>query len=351
MPDFLAETFLQNTYAQWLAALAVVVAAPLIGKLLAWFFAIGLRKATEKTATKLDDILIEVMGGAAVPAAALVGVWLALKLLTIPQNLAAVAENALQWGVIFGITWSAARLIDPLIKEYVLPLAQRSESDLIKQLLPSLRRGAKTLTWTIGGVVGLNTAGFEIAGVMGGLGIAGLAGVMAAKDTVSNLLVLSDRPFKVGDRIRVSGYDGTILEIGLRSTRLRTLAGTLVTIPSSAFTDHPVENVSAAPSHKVTLNLGFIYGARPEQMQEAMDTLRAIAQGNENLEENAAVGCNAFRASSMNIVLVYYIKKGCDVLAAQTAVNMEILTQFHARGLELSLPTQTIHHQQLPAAA
>jgi MscS family membrane protein len=96
-----------------------------------------------------------------------------------------------------------------------------------------------------------------VGALIAGLGIGGLALAMAARDTVSNVFggftIFTDRPFTLNDRIKVSGFDGTVDEIGIRSTRLRTLAGTLVTIPNSTFSESAVENVSAEPSRKVVM--------------------------------------------------------------------------------------------------
>lgn len=106
-------------------------------------------------------------------------------------------------------------------------------------------------------IVALNNAGYDVGALIAGLGIGGLALAMAARDTVSNVFggftIFTDRPFTLNDRIKVSGFDGTVDEIGIRSTRLRTLAGTLVTIPNSTFSESAVENVSAEPSRKVVM--------------------------------------------------------------------------------------------------
>ncbi len=112
---------------------------------------------------------------------------------------------------------------------------------------------------------------------------------MAAQDTVSNIFggftIFSDRPFKLSDRIRVAGFDGFIRDIGVRSTRLETLDGTLVTIPNSKFSDAPVENVSAEPSRKVVLNLGLTYDTSPEKIRRALELVKEIAGADPGVEK------------------------------------------------------------------
>jgi len=171
-------------------------------------------------------------------------------------------------------------VIDALFEEYLVPLAEKTETTLDDQLLHVVRKLLRFVIWALGVIIGLNNAGYNVGALLAGLGIGGLALAMAAKDTVSNIFggftIFTDKPFQIGDRIRIDGFDGTVEEIGMRSTRLRTLAGTLVTIPNSRFSDSSVECVSAEPSRKVVATLGLTYDMSPGQMQQAMDTLGEI---------------------------------------------------------------------------
>jgi MscS family membrane protein len=173
---------------------------------------------------------------------------------------------------------------------------------------------------------------------------------MAAKDTVSNVFggftILTDRPFKLNDRVKVAGFDGFIREIGVRSTRLETLDGTLVTIPNAKFSDTAVENVSLEPSRKVTVNLGLTYDTPAAKMQEAMSILRDLAAAEARLEPKASVAFNAFGDSALNVQLAYFIRKEADIPATQTAVSMAILERFTAAGLEFAFPTRTLYTKQ-----
>jgi len=321
----------------------------LIGKTLYWLFSNVLRRLTRKTSTKLDDIVLDMIEEPIVLAATIFGIWYGLRRLTFPENVDDWIGHAMQGVIILSVTWLAARLLDSLIREYLVPLAEKSENDLDDQLLPIFRRSSKLTIWALGIIVALNNAGYDVGALIAGLGIGGLALAMAARDTVSNVFggftIFSDRPFTINDRVRVEGFDGTIQEIGLRSTRLQTLAGTVVTIPNSTFADSPVENVSAEPARKVVLELGLTYDTPPEKMEEAMATLRSIAEANEGVEEEPLVGFTAFGDSAMTLLFIYYIRKESDIIGTQTAMNLEILRQFNDKGLEFAFPTQTIFHQ------
>jgi MscS family membrane protein len=347
MEGFLSKTYYGNTILEWAIALAIVVGALVVGKAIYWFCSTVLRKLTSKTDTKLDDIILDMIEEPIVFAVTVAGLWYGLMRLNLPENVDRWIGNSLQILLVLSVTWLIARLLDSLFSHYLKPLADKSETDLDDQLLPIVRKGSKLAIWAIGIIVALNNAGYDVGAMIAGLGIGGLALAMAAKDTVSNIFggftVFSDRPFTLNDRVKVAGFDGTITEIGIRSTRLQTLAGTVVTIPNSTFADSPVENVSAEPNRKVVLNLGLTYDTTPEKMERAMTLLEKIAGAHESLEEKVLVSFNAFGDSAMNILFIYYIKKGEDILQAQTDINLAVLRAFTEEGLEFAYPTQTVY--------
>ena len=199
MPDFLTQTFYGNTINQWLLSFGIIIGAMLVGKTLYWLFANVLRRLTKKTSTKLDDIILDMIEEPIVLAATIFGVWLGLERLTFAGDVETWLGYAMQGVIILSVTWLAARLVDSLIREYLVPLAEKSENDLDDQLLPILQRSVKMAIWALGIIVALNNAGYDVGALIAGLGIGGLALAMAARDTVSNVFggftIFTDRPF------------------------------------------------------------------------------------------------------------------------------------------------------------
>ncbi len=347
MSDLINKTFYGNTVTDWAGALLIVVGALIVGKILYWVFGGVLRKLTQKTKTKFDDIILDMVEEPIVFAITVAGIWFGLQRLVLPTKIELLITDSIQFLVVLSITWLIARLLESLFAHYLAPLADRSENSLDDQLLPIARKGVRSTVWIVGVIVALNNAGYEVTAVITGLGIGGLALAMAAKDTVSNVFggftIFTDRPFSLKDRVRVDGYDGTIEEIGIRSTRLRTLSGTLVTIPNAAFSGNSVENVSVEPSRKIVLNLGLTYDTTPEAMEQAIAVLKERHEAAGGVEEKIVVGFNGFGDFAMNILFIYYISKGADIVGTQTSINLEILKQFAAAGLEFAFPTQTLY--------
>jgi MscS family membrane protein len=348
MNEFLAKEFYHNTISDWGITLLIILGSVIAGKIIYWFFGSVVKKLTSKTKTKIDDIIVDMIEEPVVLALAIVGMWYGLHRLSFPENWYQFMGNVYHILIAINITWLIARLVDAIIQEYIVPLTEKTESTLDDQIIPVVRKGLRSVIWILGIIVALNNAGYDVGALIAGLGIGGLALAMAAKDSVANIfggiMIFSDKPFKVGDRIKINGFDGTITEVGIRTSRMRTLEGRLVTIPNSQFTGNMVENVSEEPTRKVILNLGLTYDMTAEQMEKGIALLKEISANNKDLEENISVAFNAFGDFSLGIIYIYYIKKDSDILGTQTAINLEILKQFGANGLEMAFPTQTIYN-------
>jgi MscS family membrane protein len=348
MAELLSQMFYGNTIAQWTVAAGIAVVSVMVGKIVYWIARRILHRAAKHTATDLDDFLVDTIDEPIVVVVTVIGFWLAVQTLTLPPGLEQFLWSATQAALVLAVTWALVRLWDAVVAGVLAPLTASSDTDLDDQLLPILRRGGKGAIWVIGVIVALNNAGYDVMALIAGLGIGGLALAMAARDTVANVFggftIFTDRPFSTGDRIVISGYDGTVSEIGIRSTRLKTLAGREVSIPNSRFADSPVENISREPNRKIVLELGLTYDTSHGRIGRAMDLLREIveAQGADT-EEKVVIGFNSFGDFALGITLIYYITRGADIMGVQTAVNLAILERFNAEGLEFAFPTQTIH--------
>jgi len=346
--EIFQHTYFGNTVLTWAFSMGSILLSILLAKVIYWFFSTVVRVFTRKTESKIDDIIVDMIEEPVVFTIIASGIWFGLTLLTLPDAMADAVTHSYSFLLSLLVGWLLARLFDAIYVEYLLPWADKTDNDLDDQLMPILRKGIKMMIWVLAVVIGMNNAGYDVGALLAGLGIGGLALAMAAKDTVSNVFggftIFTDKPFCLKDRIVVNGYDGTVEEIGVRSTRLKTLAGRIVTIPNATFSDAPVENISAEPSRKIVLNLGLTYDTQPEQMQQAMELLKSIIEENKETNKKVVVSFNGFGDFALNILFIYYIKKGKDISGTQTDVNMQILTQFNQKGLEFAFPTQTIHN-------
>ncbi len=346
MSDLLEKTFYGNTITEWLISLLIIVGSFIFAKVLYWISGNILKKLAKKTKTQLDDIIIDMVEEPVVLAVVLAGFWYGLSYLNISDGFAGFWKKAFYVAITFDVSWMVVRLIDAVIVEYLTPLVKKTEGNLDDQLLPIIRKGIKTVVWIIAVVVGLNNAGYDVGALVAGLGLGGLAFAMAAKDSVANLFggvtVFLDKPFKLNERIQIEGYDGTVVDMGMRSTKLKTLAGRIVTIPNKKFTDTYIENVSIEPNRKTSMTIGLTYDMSEKDIQKGIEILKEIDKKSEYTKEDCVAIFESFGDFSLNILFIYYIKKEKDIWEAMNYTNFEVLAKFNEAKLEFAFPTQTI---------
>lgn len=243
------------------------------------------------------------------------------------------------------------RLITPL-DYFMTNLASRTESRL-DDLLVALFRKVIKVTLVIVAIlfIGQSILGLNITALVAGAGICGLAIAFASKDAIANVFgsvtIILDRPFMVGDRIKLGDVNGTVEHVGFRSTRLRTLDGCLVTVPNNMMATGAIENFSARPYIKFTSNLGVTYDTPPEKVEKAMAILHEIFDNHTGQKEDLPprIFFNSFNDCSLNILVITWFHPG-DFVQANTwmsGCNLEILRRFNAEGIDFAFPTSTTY--------
>ncbi len=253
------------------------------------------------------------------------------------------------------VGWFIYRLVD--IAEIMLrKMTSRTRTMLDDQLVPLLR---KTIRIIIVVVVILfiaqNVYNQDIGAIIAGLGIGGLAFALAARDMLANFFgsvtIFADRPFQMGERIKIKDYDGVIEEVGFRSTRLRTLDGHLVTVPNSMVTNEVVENIGRRPYIRRLFNVTVTYNTPPEKVQQAINIIREMLDARKasfDPANPARVYFSDFNADSLNIVVYYWFTPAdwWQYLAFNNDFNMELLRRFNEAGIEFAFPTRTLYLKQ-----
>ncbi|MGB1076246.1 MAG: mechanosensitive ion channel family protein [Flavobacteriales bacterium] len=338
--------FIGNPIQEWVIALAWVFSGVIVGRLLYRWFSRRLKALAAKTEGETDDLIIDQIEEPIAMAVVILGFWFGYDHLHFGLSADTFMEHVFSIAVALDVTWLAARLIDALVGSLFDRLQERTESKMVTQMTPILRKTLRSMVWVLGVIMALNNAGYDVGALLAGVGIGGLAMAMAAKDFVANIFggitVFIDKPFQVGDRVQVAGIDGTVLEIGIRSTRIKTLAGRMVTIPNNKFTDGVVENVTAEPARKVRLDLGLTYDTTPAQVEQAIEILNEIIVKHIGTEDNTTVWFSQFGDFALVVSAIYYVRKEADVTLTPGNINLEVLKRFNAEGFSFAFPTQTI---------
>ena len=250
------------------------------------------------------------------------------------------------------IAWAVFRLTT-VLNHFLMELASRTDNNL-DNLLVDLIRKAVRLTIAVISVlfIGQSILGINITTLLAGAGVCGLALAFAAKDTIANffgsVMIIVDKPFSVGDRVKFENIDGVVEIVGFRSTRIRSLDGHLLTIPNSKVADAAIENISKRPNIKCAYSLGLTYDTPPEKIERAVQILHEIMDNHVSVckDKPPSICFDAFKDWSLNIsVTVWHNTMDWDLsrkwLQEQ---NLMILKRFNEEGLEFAFPTTTSYH-------
>jgi small-conductance mechanosensitive channel len=363
---FVAVTFMytQKTFfpewlwqlAWWRYVLIIIVISILFagGRLIGAFFssmADALKEDEERTRMRL------VLEAALFPIyilLAAIAVYAGRNILALPENadrFFGIAVNVLGVLVVVFFAYRLLNVIEYELNRY----AERDDTKLDKNIARLIRMVARIVVIVFGVIYLLQAVtGKPMNTLLAGLGIGGLAVALAAQDTLKNLfgsvMIMIDKPFIVGDRVVVEGYDGFVEDIGFRSTRIRTFPGHLIAIPNEKMASANVENVRERPSIRRLTNITITYDTPPDKVERALSIIKEILDNHEGMHPDylPRVYFSEFNDTSLNIMIIYWYfpPDYWNFMDFSERVNMKIMRAFEAEGIEFAFPTTTTYLAQ-----
>ncbi|MBN2283760.1 MAG: mechanosensitive ion channel family protein [Deltaproteobacteria bacterium] len=243
------------------------------------------------------------------------------------------------------------KLLD-LVDYELIRFVKREDNDYDMNLVQFVRIAAKVLIVVFGVVFLMKTVtGKPMTTLLAGLGIGGLAVALAAQDTLKNLfgsfMLMIDKPFAVGDWVKVEGTDAIVEEIGFRCTRLRSFWGNLISIPNEKMASMSIENVQRRPYIRRWMNLTITYDTPPKKVERAVAIVKDILSSRPELDPAypPRVHFNNFNDASLNILVVYWyrINNYWESMVFNEKINFEVLRAFNEEGIEFAFPTTTTY--------
>lgn len=246
------------------------------------------------------------------------------------------------------------RLVD-IFSIYLSKMAEKTESTLDDQLVPLLRKVLKTFVVIVGGLFILDNLEFDITGLIAGISIGGLAFALAAQDTIKNffgsLMIFIDRPFQVGDWITSGDVDGTVEEVGFRSTRIRTFRNSVMYIPNGVITNQMIDNHGLRVYRRFMTTISLTYDTPPHLIDVFVDGLKEIVKNHPKTRKDYhEIHFNNMGASSLDVLfyIFFEVPSWTDELRARHEVLLEIVTLAEKLGVHFAFPTQTLHVETFP---
>lgn len=241
------------------------------------------------------------------------------------------------------------RLVD-LVAVFLANRASQTETKMDDQLVVLVRKTLRVIVVGIGLVFVLQNLSVDVTSLLAGLGIGGLALALAAKDTAANLFgsftIFIDAPFYVGDWIKAAGVEGTVMEIGLRSTRVRTFSSSVVSVPNSTLATATIENFSRREYRRFNIRLGVAYHTTTEQLEAFVEGCRAIiASHPETRKDYYEVHLVNFADSALEVMIYTFFTSNTwsDELAGKHQMLLAFKRLAERIGVEFAFPTRTLH--------
>ncbi|MDD1681248.1 MAG: mechanosensitive ion channel family protein [Methanoregula sp.] len=306
-----------------------------------------------ETDTQWDDIVVAAIGTPVQVAIIIVMSYFAVTWFDIlPQSLQWIHDP--RYATAFWIlisAWVVSTFLHSIIHIYGRAFAEKSASDMDDRLVDLLELVIRYVIWFAAVLAILKVFEIEITPLLAGAGVAGIAVALAAQDLISNFfggaIISVDKPFKVGDRVKIDNYYGDVVSVGTRSTRIRTLDYQIVTLPNNKITTNVIVNYSE-PDEKlrITIPVTVAYGTDPVRVKKILQEIAhdAIKNTEYFLEDPApTVFFDEFAASSLNFILKIWMRKYNLPDEAKDAINCRIAERFEKEGIEIPFPQMDIH--------
>lgn len=350
LPDSLKDWKIASVSAgHWLAIGLLVFVALALGQMVARLIVALLQRALDK---RFEIIGHGVLKSISIPLGVVLGVWI-YRSVVLFMGIQVLAREAINWIVVIAtiasLAWLAGRIIDAVANasRYTIERSSRTTSVAVVMLA---RRLAKITVLALSAIVILDIFGVDVTTGLAALGIGGIALALGAQKTVENLVgsvtVVADKPVNVGDFCAFGGVMGTVEEIGIRSTRLRTLDRTVVTIPNGAFASTEIENYSQRDRFKFECILGLRYETTPDQMRWLLVELRSLFYAHQMVSNQPArVRFTGLGAHSLDVTMFAYIDTS-DIhvfFEVQEDLLLRIMEIVKESGSDFAFPSQTLY--------
>ena len=332
----------------WLACGVLLLAAILLRRFITNIIFFYLKKLAAKTRTTFDDKLLPALESPAATLVMVAGIFAALTVLPLTPRLDAWVADGAKISALVVVLWAMLRAGGAIL-DHVTELAHARHMT-VATFMPLIKKTLFVFALIFGVLVIAQSQGLPVQSFLAGLGIGGLAFALAAQDTIANmfgsLVVVMDQPFKVGDVVKIGASEGLVEDIGLRSTKIRTLARTLIVIPNKTVAAEAITNCTRWPHRRIEQTVGLTYDTTPEQMEAVAADLRAVLRDDPGVHPDLIVVSFAnFGASSLDVQLTWFTNDfdWGKHMAVRERVNLKIMRAVAARGLEFAFPTQTMH--------
>jgi MscS family membrane protein len=349
IPDSFQRSFLGLALWQYGAIFLWILLGLIIKRLSEYAIDSYFKRLTQKSKTEWDDAVV--ISAEKPLSFAFMTLFFLLTYANLHLSVLVNKVLSVTFEILFSISalWLLYNLIN-VLADYLQSLTAKTESKLDDQLVPLLRKSMKVALVLIGVIFILQNNGINVASLLAGLGLGGLAFALAARDTVANLFgsvtIFLDKPFQIGDWIKTGNIEGTVEEVGFRSTRVRTFYNSLVSVPNSVMANTDIDNLGLRQYRRLFFTLSMHYKTPPEQLQAFVDGIKTIISQTPTMRQDYyEVHFSSFGAHSLDVMVYCFfsVPTWSVELSEKHAFLMKILNFADELGVEFAYPTQSLY--------
>ncbi|HEY1042590.1 MAG TPA: mechanosensitive ion channel family protein [Telluria sp.] len=338
-------SFLGNTSGAWLSALGIAIAVTLGLRLARGVLQRRLATLAARTSNRIDDIAVDMVGATRLLAMVVLGLYAGATVLVLdPGTQLFLTRVAIVTALVQAALWG-----DAGVRAWLSQSRAERETDPARATsTAALAFIARVFLWAVITLMILDNLGFNITALVASLGIGGIAVALAVQnilgDLFASLSIVLDKPFVIGDFIRVDDRSGTVEYVGLKTTRVRSLGGEEIIFSNADLLGSRIHNFKRMETRRVVLTIGVEYGTPEDELRRIPGLIEQIVRARDNVTFDRAHFLR-FGPSSLDFEVVYIVNNA-DYLAhmdIQQEINYQLYSVFGERGIGFAFPTQTLH--------
>lgn len=333
----------------YLKFLLILVISLIVAFLMKLIFVRILKPLAKKTKTIIDDLIIKSIASVIFYLILVLGFKIGFQTLQVENEL---YNSLIDSFLVLMITIALLQIINSLSKHWLENWAQKTASTADDRLIPLVEKILKAIVIALSVIFIFDSWNIDISPLLATAGIAGIAVGFAVKDSLANILggiqLVLDKTFKVGDKIQIeSGEMGVILDIGLRSTKLRSYDNEVIYIPNGQLSNSRIKNFTVPDlSLRVKVNFGVEYGSNPEQVRQVVtEAVKEIETVLENPEP--AVQFLKMSDFSLDFVAKAWVRNYTMAFATQLEMTDTIYNTLNKANIGIPFPTRTVFTKPL----
>jgi len=333
--------FADNALIEWIVAVAVAILVALLFRLVQGLLVGRLSKATVRTATRINDVVVSVLRGTKASFHIAVGILVGQHLVRVPASATGVVHVALTLAFTLQLGIWANRAANGVIAIWATGRDHGHEATRAA----GLGFLARLLIWSFVVLIALANFGIELSAVIAGLGVGGVAAALAVQSTLGDLFagvsMYFDRPFDIGDFVGIDALRGTVIKIGIKTTRIQSIDGEELVVPNGEIAKARIRNFARMKERRILFRFGIAYESETTKVERAVEITRDIVGRREGLRFERAHFV-ALGTSSLEIEVVYHVlsPEYATYLEHQQAINLGLHRAFKQEGIAFSYSTQ-----------